>query len=174
MELCAANKYALRTMRGRSAAPFGPTVKIVRKVLEGVIDAVVAAEIGEIAEWNIFAAANRPPYEWHTQLPEISGLAKGRDRQLMHRIERPFTMQPNGLAIGGSLPRSIALEVKWRAQADQWMRLQQPRQRWRGDEVNCEARERPLALMNRSASSRWRASWGHRASSHDRASTVTS
>jgi hypothetical protein len=67
-------------------------MKFVRKVLEGVIDLVVAAEIGEIAEWNILAAGNGPPYERHTQLPEVAGLAKGRDRQLMHRIKRLFTM----------------------------------------------------------------------------------
>jgi hypothetical protein len=113
-------------------------VNIVRKVFKGVIDAVVAAEVGKIAEWNIFAAANRSPDEWHTQFPEVSGLSEGCDRQLMRRIKGPVAVQANGFAVGCSLPGRVALEVKWRAQADQWMRLQQPRQRRRFNKVNRE------------------------------------
>jgi hypothetical protein len=144
MECWAANEHALRTAHGRSASPLGPTVNIVRKVLEGVIDAVVAAEIGEVAQWNIFATPNRSPDEWHTQIPEISGFPKASNRQLMRGVKGLFTMQSNGLPIGSSLPRSIALEIKWRTQADQWTRLQQSGQRWRGHEVNREARKRSL------------------------------
>jgi hypothetical protein len=101
----------------------------------------VGAEVSEVAPRNIAASAHRPPEERNVQLPEVSGVSKRSDRQLMRRIEWPLTMQANGFAIGGPLPGSIALEVEWRAQADMRTRLQESGQHRGRHEFDREARD---------------------------------
>jgi hypothetical protein len=123
MQLCTGNEHMIRPSRGYSAAPFGPTMQFVRNVLEDIIDAVMESEVGEVSPRNILTPADRPPNEWHAQLPEVSGLSESRDRQLVRHVKGQFAMQPDGLAVGFSLPGGVALEVEWRSQADLRMRL---------------------------------------------------
>src|ERR1700754_2667804 len=126
MQLCTGNENMLRSPRCYSASPLGPTMQFVRNVLEGVVDAVMESEVGEVSPRNILTPPDRPPNKWHAQLPEVSGLSESRDRQLVRHVKGLFTMQSHGLAVSRSLPGGVALEVEWRTQADVRTRLQQP------------------------------------------------
>src|SRR5882757_2961759 len=123
MQLCPVYKHPLRVPNSCSAAPFGPNVHSICGVLHSIVKAVVAVEVGKVAPGNIAAAAGRPPDEWHTQLPKVSRLAEACVRQLVRNIERLFTMQSKGFAVGGPLPGCVALKEERRAQADVRMGL---------------------------------------------------
>src|SRR6185503_19828492 len=87
MQISAVNEYLFGAPRGHLAAPFAPNMYFVCDVLECVIEAVMIAEVGKVGPRNIAAAAHRSPNEWDAQFPEVSGLAKACDRQLMRGIK---------------------------------------------------------------------------------------